>query len=236
MALVQFGSGVAMMSGRVAGTVHAHNRGGSYVRRFSVPVNGATGFQQNVRGSLGDASQAWRSLLDEQRAAWVAWASTHPVTNRLGAAILLTGQQAYVQLNRNAFSAGEGQNIFDVPPPEPVFHFPFVADFVIDADTAGPTIKVTSDVQPAADVTMQMFASPPLSAGRTFAKDKSKFIGLIPVLAVTAVPHDYDITADWVSRFGTFGVDLIDKKLIVSLRSYSQGRWSGLTTSSTIVV
>src|SRR5439155_18595087 len=48
MAKVQFGSGVAYISGRIAGTVHARNKGGSYIRRFSVPINPATGFQQGV--------------------------------------------------------------------------------------------------------------------------------------------------------------------------------------------
>ena len=108
MAKVQFGSGVAYMSGRVAGTVYSRNKGGSYIRRFSVPVNASTLFQQGVRSSLAAASSAWRDLTPSVQQAWVAWASTHPVIDRLGAAIQLTGQQAFVQANRNAFSAAVG--------------------------------------------------------------------------------------------------------------------------------
>lgn len=225
-----------MMSGRIAGTVHSHNRGGSYVRRFSIPVNGATQFQQNVRGNLADASQAWRSLLDEQRAAWVAWASTHPVINRLGASIILTGQQAYVALNRNGFSADLGANFYDVPPPDPAFQFPFEASFVIDADATGSALTLESTVQPSVNTTAQVFASPPLSAGRTFAKDKSKFIGTLNILAATAVPATWSIETMWVNRFGTYSTELIDKKLIVAVRTFSNGQWSGLTGSSTIIV
>jgi len=236
MALVQYGNGVAMMSGRQAGTVFSHNKGGSYTRRFSVPVNAATTFQQNVRSSLADNSSGWRQLMDADRAAWVAWASTHPVINRLGAAIILSGQQAYVQMNRNAFSSGEAANFFTVPPPEPVYEFPFAADFGIDADGTGGALTIESTVQPSADTIVQIFASPPLSPGRTFAKDLSKFIGIFTVLAATVPPTDNDILALWVGRFGTFGADLVGKKLIIAVRSYSNGQWSGITSSSTIVV
>jgi hypothetical protein len=139
----------------------------------------------------------------------VAWASTHPVINRLGAAIILSGQQAYVQMNRNGFSAGEGANAFDVPPPEPAFLFPFEADFVIDADGTGGTLTIESTVAVATDTVVQIFAAPPLSPGRTFAKDLSKFIGTFTVLSATVPPTDNDILALWVARFGTFGADLV---------------------------
>ena len=224
------------MSGRIAGTVHAHNRGGAYVRRFSVPVNAATTFQQNVRGNLAASSAAWRNLSDPDRLAWVAWSSTHPIINRLGAAIILTGHQAFGQLNRNGFSAGLGVNFYTVPPAAPVYEFPFEADFVVDADGTGGTFTLGQTVQPGLDTIVQVFASPPVSAGVTFAKDKSKFIGILTVLAATAVPVDVDVLAMWEGRFGTFGVDLIGKKVIVAVRSFSNGQWSGLTSSSSLVV
>jgi len=236
MALVQYGNGVAMMSGRQAGTVFAHNKGGSYTRRFSVPVNASTSHQQNVRGNLAASSSEWRNLTDTQRAAWVAWASTHPIVNRLGAAIILSGQQAYTQLNRNGFSAGEGANAFVVPPVEPAFLFPFEADFAVDADGTGGALTIETTVAVAVDTIIQIFAAPPLSPGRTFARDKSKFIGVITVDSTDVPPIAETIKAMWESRFGTFGTSLIGKKIIVAVRSYSEGQWSGIITSSSIVV
>lgn len=234
MALLQYGAVAQKLSGRVAGNVFAHNKGGAYLRRYSVPVNPATTFQQNVRGDLADNSQRWRNLTDAQRAAWVSWASTHPIVNRLGATILLSGQQAYVSLNRNGFSAGAGAGTFDNPPPDPTFEFPFAADFAVDADATGGNLTIERTVAVTVDTIVQVFATPPLSAGRSFAKDKVKFIGLLTIASADAPPDDQDILAAWVERFGTFGVDLIGKKIIIAVRSYSQGQWSGLSSSSGI--
>src|SRR5207249_1902080 len=119
---------------------------------------------------------------------------------------------AYVQLNRNGFSAGQGANAYTVPPPEPAYLFPFEANFVVDADATGGNLTIQSTVAVASDTIVQIFAAPPLSPGITFAKDKSKFIGLFTVLSATVPPTDNDILAMWVSRFGTYGVDLIGKK------------------------
>ena len=144
MAKVQFGSGVAYISGRIAGTVHARNRGGSYIRRFSVPVNPSTTFQQQIRSSLATASAAWRNLSAGVQLAWGAWAETHPVIDRLGAAIKLSGAQAFVAVNRNAFSAGLGALSIEVPPLEPVYEYPFEAGFTIASDQDGGTMTISS--------------------------------------------------------------------------------------------
>jgi hypothetical protein len=235
MAKVQFGSGVAYISGRVAGTVHARNKGGSYIRRFSVPVNPATTFQQNVRNALASSSAAWRNLTPTQQTAWQAWAATHPIIDRLGAAITLSGQQAYVALTQNAFNNGDGVAFYDVPPPSPVYEFPFEGDFAVVAASGGPTLTIGQTVQPAADTQVFVFASPPVSAGVTFVKEKVKFLGPITVLAATAVPVAVDVRAMWETRFGTFGASLIDKKIVFGLRTYNNGQLSGLVSSFGIV-
>lgn len=236
MAKVQFGSGVAYISGRIAGTVHARNKGGSYIRRFSVPINPATGFQQGVRASLADASANWRQLTDPNRLAWVAWSSTHPVIDRLGAAILLTGQQAYVALRRNADSAADSTIVLDDPPVEPTFEFPLLAGFVIDADSSGPTLTLATDVQPAADTTLLIYASPAVSPGRTNVSAQTKFLGAATVLSTDTVGTLIDILTDWVSRFGDLSTGLVGKKLAIGVRTYSQGQLSGTTASATIII
>lgn len=235
MAKVQFGSGVAYISGRVAGTVHARNKGGSYVRRMSIPVNPATTFQQNVRSSLADNSAGWRNLAAADQMAWEAWAKTHPIVDRLGAAILLSGQQAYVALNRNAFSNGDGANFYTTPPAEPAFEYPFEKDFAVTMDGGAGTFVITQTVQPAADTQVFIYASPAVSPGRVFVKNLTKFLGAKTVLAATAVPVDVDIAADWVARFGSITAGLSGKRVAVGVRIYNNGQLSGLTSSSGII-
>lgn len=87
-------------SGSIGGTTFSHNRYGMYTRARRVPVNPNTSLQVAARQALADATQAWRDVLTAgQRAAWESYALASPVTNRLGQAITLTGQAAYVANN-----------------------------------------------------------------------------------------------------------------------------------------
>lgn len=235
MAKVQFGSGVAYMSGRVAGTVHARNKGGSYVRRFSVPVNPATTYQQQIRNNLAASAAGWRDLAPADQQAWVAWASTHPVIDRLGAAIQLSGIQAFVALNRNAFSDGLGDLFFTTPPVEPTFEFPLEAGFAVSFSAGGGTATIQQTVQPAADTEVFIYATPAVSPGITFVKDKTKFLGKYTVLAATTPPDDIDIATEWVARFGSISAGLEGKKVVIAARTYSEGQLSGIVSSFGIV-
>lgn len=236
MAKVQFGSGVAYMSGRVAGTVHARNKGGCYVRRFSVPVNPSTTFQQQIRNNLSASSSGFRNLSPAEQAAWAAWAETHPVIDRLGAAIRLTAQQAFVAVNRNAFSNGDGDLFYSLPPVEPEYEFPFEAGFTVAVDGGAGTMTISQTVQPAADTQVFVYASPAVSPGITNAKALTKFLGPITVLAITAVPVAVTIAAAWVVRYGSIHAGLVGRKVIIGLRTYSNGQLSGTVGSFGLVV
>jgi hypothetical protein len=236
MALVQYGSGVAYMSGRIAGTVHARNKGGSYVRRFSVPVNPSTGFQQTVRASLAAASAAWQALDPGVQQAWKAWAETHPVVNRLGASSLLTGHQAYVSCQRNAASAGELASLYENPPLPPAYEFPFDADFTIAASGTAGTMTIAPDHDPAASSVQLVYASPPVSPGRTHVSELMKFLGHYTVAHTGGAPPAVDIATEYEARFGDLTVSLVGKKVVVAVRTYSYAQLSGITAASTLFV
>lgn len=86
------------ISGKVGGTVFAHNAGGQYIRQLRVPTNPNSPAQQEVRQNFGNSAIAWRDTLTEaQRQAWNAIGPTVEVVNRLGDTRQLTGQQAYVR-------------------------------------------------------------------------------------------------------------------------------------------
>lgn len=99
MALIKQGALISEISGKLGGAVFFRNRGGSCVRTFTVPANPQTEYQIAVRNALTSASVAWKNLTDAQRAAWAAWAQENPVRNRVGEAIRLQGNAAFVELN-----------------------------------------------------------------------------------------------------------------------------------------
>lgn len=99
-ALVKFGQGVANMSGKLGGTIFAHNRGGQYARNWSVPTDPASAAQLECRGAMRSLVTDWiETLTDAQREEWATYGANVPVMNRLGDPINLTGQQWYIACN-----------------------------------------------------------------------------------------------------------------------------------------
>lgn len=87
-------------SGSIGGVTYSHNRSGLYRRARAIPVNPNTGFQVEVRSALTNAVTRWTSVLTTiQRAAWDLYGVNTPVTNPLGAAITLSGQNWYIGSN-----------------------------------------------------------------------------------------------------------------------------------------
>lgn len=105
---------VGRLSRSAGNTTAAHNRNGSYLRNRVIPTNPSTGKQTAVRANLGATSSAWRGLTDAQRAAWGAFGANITRTDTLGESYTLTGQQAFILINRNLFTIGNAA-ITDAP-------------------------------------------------------------------------------------------------------------------------
>jgi hypothetical protein len=93
------GIAIGEASGKIGSAVASHNRYGPYFRVWAKPVNGLTGYQIVARDRLIAASQNWRTLNANTRAAWDAWAQVNPIVDRLGMKQVLTGHAAFVQIN-----------------------------------------------------------------------------------------------------------------------------------------
>lgn len=106
MAIFTPGVAVGQISGRVGGTVFAHNRGGAYMRNGSIPSIVMTQKAMHYKGYLAAASQAYANLTDAQAAAWREYAANHPVTNRLGRSHTLSGSNWFVACNARLLAAG----------------------------------------------------------------------------------------------------------------------------------
>ena len=87
-------------------TTFGHNRVGSYFRNRVVPTNPVTAAQALVRGSLGTLASNYRALTDAQRADWEGLGLNMIRTDSLGVTYDLTGEQAYIAINRNLFTYG----------------------------------------------------------------------------------------------------------------------------------
>lgn len=135
------------LSGSIAGSTFAHNRGGQYVRQRTIPVNPAAIKQAAVRNIVAIASGAWFSLTSTQRTQWNNWASLNPVVDSLGQAVQLTGHQAYVGLSTRLGLAG-------------------VTAVATPPITTGPPDLLTASVVPTAPGSVAVTYTPtPLAAG-----------------------------------------------------------------------
>jgi len=101
------GALLGTMSGSMGGATASRNRGGQYFRQRVVPTNPNSTRQQAVRAIFAGLVSAWcNTITSAQRAAWTTYANNVPVTNALGDAVTLTGQQFYIGANTARVQAG----------------------------------------------------------------------------------------------------------------------------------
>jgi len=193
MAKIQFGSGIAAISGRSAGTVYSHGKAGAYMRRFSVPTNKASPAQQLARQRLATGSAGWRALTAPLKDAWESWAKSNTVIDRLGASILLTGHQAYCAVAANMAIVGLTLGVAG-PPAPPAFKTPVLNGFVSTLDSAGVIVlQVGTDM--AEEDVLVIAATPPYSPGKTRVSNLMRVIEIVIVPGTLAPGDDLEITA-----------------------------------------
>ncbi len=100
------GPAVAEIRGSVGGTVFSRNRYSAYTRVRTVPVVSTTSFAITAKSRMTAATQAWQSLTQAQRNAWLSFSLSNPKSNSLGQQVALTGHAAYVGLYVRALVGG----------------------------------------------------------------------------------------------------------------------------------
>jgi hypothetical protein len=106
------------ISGRLASVVFSHNRGGPYVRNGTIPTLVTSEEAINAKARMTAQSQAWDNLTATQRLAWLEWARSNPVVNRLGSQVTVGGNAAFVGINTRLALAGDS-TITDPPISDP---------------------------------------------------------------------------------------------------------------------
>lgn len=165
---------LAELSGSVGGLTWSHNKGGQYVRQRATPTNPTTEAQTFARSVLSQLSAGWASLDDAERAEWTMWGETHPVSNRQGTSIILTGQQCYIACNARLLQAGA--TAIDDCPTENTPADLLTVSATADASTG--EIEVTYTATPlAAGSYLQLWQTLPQGPGRDPNRREARLVG-----------------------------------------------------------
>jgi len=181
------------LSGSAGGTTASRNRGGGYFRNKAIPTNPDTVAQQAARSILAALSQNWRSLTQAQRDAWDAAVNNFISTDVFGVGRRKTGKNLYTALNANLASVG--QATISVPPVPAAVPSAAVASVTIAIGAASYEVVYTP---PAASFSVQVWATAPLSAGVSYAKNQYRQIDA--VIGGGASPLDFQ--AAYNAKFG----------------------------------
>lgn len=219
---------VGPLSGSSGSSTASRNRNGHYLRVRGNPVNPGTPKQTDYRAQFAANSQAWRELTDQLRLAWDSLGAQINRTNSLGATYSLTGPQAYSMINANRQTYG---NAVDSTPP--AFNEPAgPASLTLTADQTGGTISLGYTPTPlSADVKLQIWASPVVSAGVRFMS-RSRMKQIMVTAAAAASPANLKSAYEAV-----FGTQLLEgQKLFVGVRAIDSLGWaSPFVLISTII-
>lgn len=197
MTKVKYSALVSEMRNKLNGSVMSKNRYGNYIRNKVTPVNPQTSYQLEQRSNLASLSAGWRSLTQQQRESWSNAARDQPRTDIFGDSKILTGQALYVSANLNLLASGSAA----IESPAPVIDVPLFGISLLQVQVTGSIpdefIFTIAPTTVPAGFKLIVYATPALSAGIEFAKNRFRYLG-------TFVPSggQIDFTAAWQGRFG----------------------------------
>ena len=190
---IKFGSFIVAGSGKIGGHVASKNRGGSYLRTKVTPNNPQTVAQMTVRGVFASISSLWSSLTQGQRDTFDGFVSAYSTTDIFGDIRNPSGKNLFQRLNQNLENTGQTQITDCVAPSE----VPFANVTSVEADTTDNEMYLNT----AGNTTgakMLVFATPSLSQGTKFVKNKLRVIGYYNGGNGTPV----DIWTDYLAKYG----------------------------------
>jgi hypothetical protein len=191
----QFGALVVAGSGKINGWVASRNRGGAYFRTKVTPINPSTSYQQNARGILGSLSTQWSQLTDAQRLSFNNAVSDFATTDIFGDIRNPSGINLFVKLNTNLINTGQAP--ITAAPAKEEFLYSGIVSVGMEASTPAGLVLLANDVN--SGNTVLVFATPSLSQGTTFVKNRLRAIGYVVV-----VHDEIDFVSAYTSKYGSF--------------------------------
>ena len=195
---MKFGAIVVAGRGKIGGHVASQNRAGAYLRTKVTPVNPQSGSQLTVRNRLTEFAQGWRGLAEGERSAWNAAVADYAKTDIFGDLRQPSGFALYQRLNNNLSIIGVAA--LTVPPLPSAVGVSYVTS-ITALDSENFTIGLNATVP--ADTKLQIWATPPMSAGKSFVKSEYR---LITVLA-SAATSPANILSAYSEKFGGTGAE-----------------------------
>lgn len=171
MAKIKFGMMMTDARGKLGGQVFSRNKGGAYVRTKVTPTNPQTPDQQSKRALFGSISQGWSGLTENERQAWRGAVEEWKGTDIFGDLLAPTGKELFQRLNNQAQVVG-----FDaITYPPTKLELPVeIASSVVFSE-GGNTITINGK-SISTTARLALFATPPLSEGTKFVKNKLRLI------------------------------------------------------------
>lgn len=171
MARIKFGAVVVDGSGKLGGHVFSKNRGGNYLRTKTTPVNPQTAAQTLVRATFANISSQWSALTNTQRQSWEDRKAEYARTNIFGDLKNPNGKSLFQRLNQALLN--NGKSLLQVCPP--AAEVPIALGVTISATISPQEINFayTNDLT---NQTVIVYATPPVSAGTSFVKNKLRKI------------------------------------------------------------
>lgn len=221
----KFGMMVVDGRGKLGGHVLSKSRSGAYARTKVSGVNPQTSYQLGARSLLTALSQSWRALTQEQRDGWDNAVAGYAKTDVFGDLRNPTGKNLYTRLNVNLANAGQ---VMIEDAPNPVGAGAVTAGTLVITNGGAKTIAHTDDT---AGHTIQVWATPGVSAGKKFVKNQYRLISTF----VGGASSPANIAAAYEARFGDPAVGTRVNVKLVSVNN-DTGETSTASEASTITV
>jgi len=193
MAKIKFGMMMTDASGKLGGQVFSKNRSGSYVRTKVTPTNPQTTAQTAARSLFAQISQTWSSLSENRLNAWRSAVDQWQRTDVFGDLKRPTGKALYQRLNNQAIVAGY-EGVTDPPEVDKV------ASSVIESVLINTNLEdvTVGNLDLSGDSKIMIFATPKLSQGTKFVKNKLRLIYTV----TTDAYNDRDVYMAYTNKFG----------------------------------
>lgn len=219
---IKFGALVTEGRGKIGGHIASRNRAGAYLRTKISPVNRNTVLQQTNRSSFGAIARAWRFLTQAQRDAWNAAVSNWQTTDIFGDVKTPSGFNLHQRLNSL-------RALFDleylVTPPSPLANMqPAMfrdATIVLSTGAIEVDVQTPDPINVGTENGFIIRATPPLSPGQEYVRNKTRIIGTFSGNDLPAVNEDdefmpMDITEMYTDTFGALSLADEGSKIYIS--------------------
>ena len=224
---------VSEIEGKSEGTKFYRSKGNVIWSNKVKPTNKNTTTQAVVRSGLRYYASTWQNLTQAQIQAWNQYGGNLLIKNKIGTAHGRSGINAFVAENQRLQLVSPGAAVLNTPPVS--------AAGLVPLNMANPSMSVSLPLTTTIDIplipvgqAMILYATPCLSAGKSFAKGKFRPIYTAP--AGAAVPG-FAFASYYNAVFGTpiAGKKVFFKWETISLAASKMDKFFGSVTESVIV-